>query len=1174
MKIILCKNAFSVRDREIIPVPLKKSVRFYTIAKKQGLLDGNPYTIHHAGKIYHTKKEWRTLDVLPGDIVTVVLRPRGGGNGGKQILSIIGAIALSVASMGAGAALAVKGVWTVGSYIAAAAVSYLGGALLQRLTPKPKTDSAKIEDNRYLWNLGGMNVQQGGAVPVIYGTIRPQLTLLHQHVISSGTQQYLQMLLCPCEGPIDEIRDIRINKNPIAYYKDVVVETRLGTNTQEIIENINESYADQTLGYDLTTNWSTYQTEGNGGEGLEITLEFPAGLYYSNDKGGSSATTVVIVAEYRLEGASTWSSLGSWTITENQTQGFRKVYRKDNLEKGRYVVRVRCASKSGESIRYLNKIYWSQLTHVYYKKFAHPNKALLAIKALATDQISGGTPEITCEVVRSKVWVYNPYTGVYEQEAATNPAWVAYDIWHRAEKMQHPRTRQWEFIRRGIPKEYMIYDDFKAWADKCDENKLEINIAFNLAQKKPDAVASAALVGRGNAITRGTKVGAVFDAPAEMGQIFTMGNIKAGSFKQKFLSLTDRANVIELSYYDKERNYQSETVRSYSQGWEKIKGINNPTQIRYEGITSREQACREAAYQGRKNKYEICIINFDVLYEAISCQVGDVVGVQHELPDIGTGGRIVSATETTVTLDNKVFLEPGKEYGILIRLIDDTVISRDVVTDIEIETDVLTISEPFDVPPDQNDVWAFGIKNKAVRPFRVLDISRRGASWTERTIALVEYIKEVYIDGETVPEIDYTNEHAPIRGLMATGVISLEGIYYVDLSWLPARERYSSVRLFANGKQIADLPGESTNYRWQPTTWGDVEYSASAIDLFGNTTSSSKIIFATVKPLPDDVPSFSVTFVGQTKQFVFDWSVPEGINPIDGYEIRRGQAWEAGQAVKRVDGKQIIRDSIIAIRGKSKFWLCAYNKYGYSPNAIAFDVDVEQMPGRDVVDTIFDYEETGEVTGYGELLGGSLVQWSGMTVGYVKIHTWGELKDKDWLSGCMGPVSVIGKVIDIGKAASIVVWPDEVWSQVPDRPSSWEYQSSFDNVIFSDWRALPTTEIEGRYFRFRVSLQGANRAGILRSGNLIIDVPENTIKLPGVEIPLSGVYVSFIPGFVRSPTIQVTPNNAALIVEKTQISGAGCYIKLYKNEYGKLDGEYAAYLLAVEGLADIFATGF
>ena len=67
MKIILCKNAFNVRERELIPVPLKKSVRFYTIAKKLGLLDGNPYTIQHAGKIYHTKKEWRTLDISPED---------------------------------------------------------------------------------------------------------------------------------------------------------------------------------------------------------------------------------------------------------------------------------------------------------------------------------------------------------------------------------------------------------------------------------------------------------------------------------------------------------------------------------------------------------------------------------------------------------------------------------------------------------------------------------------------------------------------------------------------------------------------------------------------------------------------------------------------------------------------------------------------------------------------------------------------------------------------------------------------------------------------------------------------------------------------------------------------------------------------------------------------------
>ena len=316
-------------------------------------------------------------------------------------------------------------------------------------------------------------------------------------------------------------------------------------------------------------------------------------------------------------------------------------------------------------------------------------------------------------------------------------------------------------------------------------------------------------------------------------------------------------------------------------------------------------------------------------------------------------------------------------------------------------------------------------------------------------------------------------------------------------------------------------------------------------------------------PLPNDVPQFDVTFISQGKQFIFDWVVPEGINPITGYEIRRGQAWEAGQAVKRVDGRQIIREDLVAVRGKSKFWIAAYNKYGYSVNPLSCDIEVEQMPGRDVVDTIYDYEETGEVTGYGELLGGSLIQWSGLTVDYIQTHTWDDLKDIDWLTGCMGSVTATGEVIDIGKAASVIIWPDEVWAQVPDKPSLWEYQSSFDNVVFSDWRTLPLTEIEGQYFRFRVTLQGVARGGILRNGNLIVDVPENTIKLPGVEIPSEGIYVSFSPSFVRPPTIQVTPNNAALIVEKTQISALGCRVRLFEND-----------LTAVEGAADIFATGF
>lgn len=1166
-KIVKINNPIARTGKEIINVPLEKPVRFSKIARQYGFYDGKRYIVSKDGEIISTKRKWPEILVYNDDIISIVPYVGGGGKKGKMILSIIGTIALSAATAGAGAAatkagfLGLKG--SMAGSIASLAVSFLGGLIIQKLTPKPKVDTPKDALQTYEWQLGGMETQQGGAIPVVYGVTKPLLTVLSQHVVSEGDKQYVQMLLCPCEGPIDEIRDIRIDKNPIANYKDVQVETRLGTNTQKYIASMGDIYSDQALGYELIEQWRQHETEGDAGEGVEITIEFPAGLYYSDDSGGASSTSVTIKAEIKKEDETQWRAWDTWTITEAKAASFRRVYKLSNLEAGRYHVRVCLVNRSGTSLRHINKCYWNQLTHVIYKQFDRPGKALIGIRALATDQLSGSMPEITCEVVRSKVWVYNPYKLLYEQKPADNPAWACYDLWHRCELVEHPSTGVYRHVRRGVPKEYMIYDDFNAWAEKCDENNLKVNIAINSASKKQEHINSVALCGRGSTLTRGTKIGCVFDCATDMVQIFNVGNIMEESFEEQFLSLADRANIIELSYHDKERGYQSETVLCYSQGWEKVKGINNPSQIRYDGITSREQAWREAAYQSRKNRYEVRTISITVKYEAIACQVGDVIGIQHDIPQWGSGGRIVSATENSLALDRKVYLAQDVEYDVLLRYKDDSICTKKVLGNGQ-ETDVITFSEVLEKVPEKFDLWVLGETGKAVKPFRVLNITRSGNSWTERKLSCMEYIKEVYIEDEDVPDIDYAIPTSPIRGLMATNTIENNSTCHVELTWLAPRERQTKLKVFVDGNLVTELPGDAFSYSWEPNKWGLLEYKVACIDAFGNVSSSCTVKHQTDKPLPPDVENFNVTFIASTKQFIYEWSVPDNPMPIDGYEVRRGQSWSAGQIVRYAPGRTVIRDDSTAVRGESTFWICAKNRYGYSQNPLCFVISVGNITDRDVVQTVSDYEETGTIEGYGDLIGGNLIQHSGLSVGYIKENLWSTLKELNWLNGSPGGVRFTGKIIDIGKPASVLIWINEEWIQTPDTPNYWEYQTSFDDITWSDWRPLPLNEIEARYFKFRATINGKNIAGWLKNATIVMDVPENTVRLPSVQIPIEGIYVEFYPEFVNAPSIQITPNNDKRIVQKTQISGKGCYVQLfdaYNNE-------------AVDGIADVFATGF
>ncbi|WP_040293642.1 hypothetical protein, partial [Acetonema longum] len=96
--------------------------------------------------------------------------------------------------------------------------SMIGGALINHWFPSPKPDIPDM-DPSYSWNNTQSLAGQGNALAVTYGVMRTAGQILAQHVSSKGEEQYLNILLCGGEGPIDSISDIRINGNPIAYYK-------------------------------------------------------------------------------------------------------------------------------------------------------------------------------------------------------------------------------------------------------------------------------------------------------------------------------------------------------------------------------------------------------------------------------------------------------------------------------------------------------------------------------------------------------------------------------------------------------------------------------------------------------------------------------------------------------------------------------------------------------------------------------------------------------------------------------------------------------------------------------------------------------------------------------------------------------------------------------------------
>nr|DAK27835.1 MAG TPA: tail protein [Bacteriophage sp.] len=877
VNVIIVNNPFKPEQRDTKYLPFKqgKSISYYFSAPGEWAYSVNG---HEAAP-----------DTVVNDEDYIVVMPRVEGKFFGVLLSI--GMAVFTGGIASGAIFGIQSlIWRS---VIAMAVGMIGNTIISKLTA-PKVDRSNSEQsNTYGWGGTETVTGQGYPLAVTYGRMKSAGLLLSRHVISDGEKQYLNLLYCAGEGELSKIEDIRINANPISNYKDVQVDIRKGTNDQTVIPNFNDNFADQSLNYELTESWNTQQVQGDACDAIELTVGFPNGLYYSNDSGGADRTSVTLKAEIRKVGDESWQALplanqkgmaghikrrDAWNfiksdnsvtntsdyagrIEEATNNAFYRVFRFDNLEKARYEIRMRCSAKDGKSLRHVNKVYWVQLTQIIYDDFVHPGKALIGIKALATSQLSGTDPKVTWIQERSEVYVFNPYINKYEAQPADNPAWAAYDLIHICRKIGG------EYIVFGQPHMRLDYNAFKAWADKCKTNGFTFNYIYDTAMRLWDALKYPEAVGRGKVIPVGTRFTCVSDYQSTPVQLFTVANIKHGSFTEEFQGVEARANSVEISFLNKDKDYERDVIPVYGDTYDESDTLTNPAQVELMGCTSLEQAYKHGKHFLRCNKYEIRTVTIEAFTDAIACTVGDIILIQHDIPEWGEGGRVVAVSGQTITLDKEVSVQPGKNYQLLIRSNSTDIVSTFNVVNVS-GLNVI-VKEAIPVQPDA--VYAFGEVSKSAKPFRVLAITKTLSEMT-RKIQCMEYYPELYVsDDGTVPSIDYTNHGA--SDIQAVGLVSdvygANGIMYsrIGVTWqLPRDGKVSNVVVnYRNVKSdtwtyIGNYPA-STN----ATTISDVllgatyEVRVQAINELGQlTTGVTKSIAIPKMQAPEDVQNLHV----------------------------------------------------------------------------------------------------------------------------------------------------------------------------------------------------------------------------------------------------------------------------------------------------------------------------
>ena len=840
--LVILKNPFNIQEREIKSVEIADNILLSEyLSENVPVSSQMEYHASLNGRVF-TPEEIETQIVHGGDSVVVCPVLRGGGNGGSNPLAILAGIALAVFSFGVVSPF-VSGLFgggTVGGIagsVAAGLTMMVGGQLISNaFSPSLQYNNKEVEETSYSWGALQSITQQGAVIPITYGTIRTAGQILNQHVSVIGNEQYLEILLSGGEGPIDFFRNLRINDNPIENYQDAEWEVRSGFNTQPAISGFEKLYSSQPVGvmlqpaneirYDEKVSeyigageFTTFELTSSVADDIEISVNFPEGLGWIDDNGDIQYNTVRFDVQISGEINGESSSWFGYTFgaSGGQLSPVAKVYSLKNwisqLPKGdsvKYRVRARwySSTRDPKNLKYRGKAQWSAVTAVIDSGMTHPNKALVGVRVKATDQLNGGMPTITWEKTRTGVTVYE--NGLWVERDAQNPAWIIYDL------CVHARRLDGIVHVFGEDPSRIDIAAFTAWAEWNDRTlnnrpamkmNLYVDESKSLWQWCNDIAASA----RGAVVLKGTKISCIFDCPSNPVQMFTMGNIIAGSFSGEFLSIEERANAIEIAFNNEQKNFEREQITVYADEFDDDDSRANPVSIQLTGITDFERAYSEGFYRLNQNRYILRTITFSADVDAIACQVGDVILVQHDIPQWGQGGRILSVGDFKLTLDKEVTFNPSHAYVMLIRKQNDVkvqyVVSGAGTTNV-VSIHGITASELAEIKAF--DVFSFGQIDKTAKPFRVQEMTRTGDF--QITLTCTEYIAELYTEATNIPVIDYTEVLNSITGLqiVSTGYYSRSG------QWRP--------EIYAFWGYIGERPASyQVQWKYNDGAWGYVE---------------------------------------------------------------------------------------------------------------------------------------------------------------------------------------------------------------------------------------------------------------------------------------------------------------------------------------------------------------
>ncbi|MBQ6473016.1 MAG: phage tail protein [Victivallales bacterium] len=414
----------------------------------------------------------------------------------------------------------------------------------------------------------------------------------------------------------------------------------------------------------LETEWFAFATTPVAyPDHASIRLAFPYGCYKIDDETGDLVNSYATVsAEYRAVSADgtfgPWTNFfisshadtginynndGSITIGLSTQNAIHLTFQRDGVGNGaaRLEVRVKRSDVPADSSMEQNTCQWEILEEGWAFVPAYPRTATAVVQMNASEKFNGRLPQFSILARRSTVYVWNPIQGAWEEHAADNPAWAAYDliVRPRFDDINHDSPDEsGALLRETFPHDKMLYGEFAAWSEFCDDNGIVCAMYYDAQSTMEKGVQYLCDIGRAQLVLKGGRIGVAVDKRADLDAsgspvpVFTFddSNIVAESWSVQFRDRADLPTEYEVTFFDRDREWNRFTVVSRDPELDNEATAQNVQSVTLYACDRRDVAQAFAEYAIRQNMVSRTYAWSGGL-SAMPVEIGDIVSLKGDL---------------------------------------------------------------------------------------------------------------------------------------------------------------------------------------------------------------------------------------------------------------------------------------------------------------------------------------------------------------------------------------------------------------------------------------------------------------------------------------------------------------------------------------------------------------